>query len=417
VKVKFYLLRKNHKVATGVLCSVSFNRKRIRFCINESINPKYWNFKTCRARNTPAFAESLSFNYRLDSITAKINKFYLDSLNKDLRPPSNSVIEAFIRTEILNDFKKITFYDFYESFINSTASGSRVNGKGRNIKPEAAKYYKRSLKLLREFKPHLEFEDITLEFYKDFIAYLNARGLAMNTVGDNIKKLKAIMAASMEQGYHKNVAFKGKYFNKPSEESDNIYLSNSELREIQNLDLSQNISLDNVRDLFLIGCYTGLRFSDFSRLALKNIVDGYITIQQSKTGENVVIPVHNVVKEIMKKHQGLPHAISNQKFNSYLKEVCKSIPAFSSSVPKVITKAGKKITLNLKKWEMITSHTARRSFATNEYLRGTPSITIMAVTGHKTEKAFLKYIKVTPKEHAEKMKNLWETRESKLMAM
>jgi|GEM_PF-4342058 len=142
----------------------------------------------------------MAFNYRLDSITAKINKFYLDSLNTDLRYPSKSVIETFIRTEILNDFKKITFYDFYESFISSAASGSRVNGKGRNVKPEAAKYYKRSLKLLREFKPHLEFEDITLDFYKDFIAYLNARGLAMNTVGDNIKKLKAITAASMEQG-------------------------------------------------------------------------------------------------------------------------------------------------------------------------------------------------------------------------
>jgi len=66
---------------------------------------------------------------------------------------------------------------------------------------------------------------------------------------------------------------------------------------------------------------------------------------------------------------------------------------------------------------MISSQTARRSFATNEYLNGTPSITIMAVTGHKTEKAFLKYIKVTPKEHAEKTKHLWETRESKLIAM
>ena len=71
----------------------------------------------------------------------------------------------------------------------------------------------------------------------------------------------------------------------------------------------------------------------------------------------------------------------------------------------------------MRKWEMISSHTARRSFATNEYLNGTPSITIMAVTGHKTEKAFLKYIKVTSREHAEKMKFLWEKRESKLLVV
>jgi integrase len=417
MKIKFYLLRKESKVATGILCSVSFSKNRIRFCISESINPKYWNFKTCRARNTPAFSESMAFNYKLDAIATKINKFYLDCFNKDNKVPSKPLIERFIRDEILHESKKYSLYDFYEEFINNTVSGNRVNSKGKVIRPEAAKHYKRALKILKEYKSHLEFEDITLEFYKDFIAYLNKKGFSINTVGDNIKKLKAVMAAALELGYHKNLAFKGKYFTKPTEEADNIYLSIQELKQIQQVDLSSSVSLDNVRDLFLIGCYTGLRFSDFSRLTPKNVANGYINIQQLKTNENVVIPVHKVVKDILKKHDGLPPTISNQKFNSYLKEICKTIPSFVESVPKVITKAGKKITLNLKKWEMISSHTARRSFATNEYLNGTPSITIMAVTGHKTEKAFLKYIKVTSKEHAEKMKHLWETRESTLIAI
>ncbi len=417
MKIKFYLLRKESKVPTGLLCSVSFNRMRIRFCINESIHTKYWNFNTCRARNTPAFSESLAFNHKLDSIAAKINKYYLDYYNHNGCKPSKPILEKFIRTDILIEKKKQSFYNFYQQFIDSTASGCRLYSNGKLIKPEAAKYYKRSLKILKEYNSNLDFEDITLEFYKDFVAYLNKKGFSLNTVGDNIKKLKAIMAASMELGYHKNNAFKGKYFTKPSEEADNIYLSLSELKEIQSLDLRTYPSLDNVRDLFLIGCYTGLRFSDFSKLSQKDIADGYITIQQSKTGGNVVIPIHSVVKEIIKKHNGIPATISNQKFNSYLKDICKKIPSFSENVTKEITKAGKKISLNLKKWEMISSHTARRSFATNEYLTGTPSITIMAVTGHKTEKAFIKYIKVTPKEHAEKMKILWEKREAKLLVV
>lgn len=417
MKIKFYLLRKQNKIATGLICSVSYHKNRIRFCINESILPRYWNFKTCRARNTPSFAESMAFNYKLDSIVSKINKHYLDCFNKDGIIPSKPLLENFIRTEILNEKKQFSFYDFYEEFINNTTSGSRINSKGSVIKPEAAKYYKRALRILREYKSHLDFEDITLEFYKDFVAHLNKKGLSLNTVGDNIKKLKAVMAASMELGYHKNTDFKGKYFTKPSEEADNIYLSLVELEHIQSLDLADNRSWNNVRDLFLIGCYTGLRFSDFSKLGQQNIADGYITIQQTKTGENVVIPVHNVVKQIIKKHNGIPPIVSNQKFNVYLKDICRTVPVFLEVVPKVITKAGKKVTLNLRKWEMISSHTARRSFATNEYLNGTPSITIMAITGHKTEKAFLKYIKVTPKEHAEKMKYLWETRESKLIAI
>ena len=72
MKIEFYLLRKDSKVTTGILCSVSFNKNRIRFCINESINPKYWNFKTCRARNTPAFFEFMAFNYRLDAVATKL---------------------------------------------------------------------------------------------------------------------------------------------------------------------------------------------------------------------------------------------------------------------------------------------------------------------------------------------------------
>jgi integrase len=418
MQVKFYLLRRDAKSFTGIICSVTFNSNRIRFCINESINPKHWNFKSFRARNTPAFAESMEFNHRLDLIVTKIKKYYLECFNKDGIPPSKSKLISFIRAEILQKRKRTSsFYDFYQDFINRTASGSRLNSKGKVVKPEGAKYYKRSLKILKDFRDHLEFEDITLEFYNDFVDYLNSKGFSLNTVGDNIKKLKSVMEAALELGYHQNTIFKRKSFGKPVEDADNIYLSLNELKQIRLLDLSNEPSLDSVRDLFLIGCYTGLRFSDFSRLTLKNIANGYITIQQSKTGENVIIPIHKYVKGIILKHQGLPKTISNQKFNFYLKDLCKRIPEFQIFVPKVITKAGKRITLNLRKWEMISSHTARRSFATNEYLGGTPSITIMAVTGHKTENAFLKYIKVTPKEHAEKMKLLWENRETELVAV
>ena len=93
------------------------------------------------------------------------------------------------------------------------------------------------------------------------------------------------------------------------------------------MDLSGNPSLDRVRDLFLVGCYTGLRFSDFSRLTPKNIADGFIEIEQSKTGDSVVIPVHSVIKKIIKKYNGLPPTISNQKFNTYLKDICETVPS------------------------------------------------------------------------------------------
>lgn len=417
MKVKFYLLRPKSKTETGLICSVSYDKKRIRFCIKESVNPKFWNPKTSRARITPSFPESAEFNQRLNNIASKVNKLYLDSFNANEEPPTEAMLGRYIRSEILKENTKLSFFDFYQDFIDKTAAGGRVNSKGKLIRPEAAKYYKTALKILKEYRNKLEFEDITLEFYNDFVSYLNGKGFSINTVGDNIKKLKAVMAAALELGYHKNTAFQGKYFTKPSEEADNIYLSINELKEIETLDLSSKPSLDRVRDLFLIGCYTGLRFSDYSRLTPKNIANGFIEIEQLKTGERVVIPVHSIVKKIISKYNGLPPTISNQKFNNYLKEICQDVKSLQETESKTITKAGKKIIVNMFKWQMVSSHTARRSFATNEYLNGTSTLTIMAVTGHKTEKAFLKYIKVSKKEEAERMKQHWEKREAKLIAI
>lgn len=417
MKVKFYLLRRKSKTATGLICSVSYDKKRLRFCIKESINPKYWNAKTSRARNTPSFPESTEFNQRLDNIASSVNKLYLNSFNAAGEPPTKAMLERQIRTEILKENTKLSFYDFYQDFIDKTAAGGRTNTKGKLIRPEAAKYYKRALKILKEYKSNLEFEDITLEFYNDFISHLNNKGFSINTVGDNIKKLKAVMAAALELGNHKNTAFQGKYFTKPSEEADNIYLSEKELLEIESLDLGDKPHLDRVRDLFLVGCYTGLRFSDYSRLTPKNIANGFIEIEQLKTGENVVIPVHPVVKKINLKYNGLPPTISNQKFNTYLKDICQDVESLKETESKTTTKAGKKVTVNMFKWQMVSSHTARRSFATNEYLNGTSTLTIMAVTGHKTEKAFLNYIKVSKREEAERMKQVWERRDIKLIAV
>jgi len=112
--------------------------------------------------------------------------------------------------------------------------------------------------------------------------------------------------------------------------------------------------------------------------------------------------------DIMDKYSGvLPRVPSNQKCNQYLKEIMQ-IAEIDSQFQKTITKGGVTRTINYKKWEIVGTHTARRSFATNLYNAGVPSLTIMQITGHKTESAFLKYIKVTPKEHALKLAKIWK---------
>jgi Phage integrase SAM-like domain len=104
------------------------------------------------------------------------------------------MLEKNIRSEILKENVKLSFFEFYQDFIDKTAAGGRLNSKGNVIRPDAAKYYKRALKILKEYKNNLDYEDIMLEFYNDFISYLNGKGFSINTVGDNIKKLVTIQS-------------------------------------------------------------------------------------------------------------------------------------------------------------------------------------------------------------------------------
>src|SRR5690606_7334890 len=120
-------------------------------------------------------------------------------------------------------------------------------------------------------------------------------------IGKDIKTLKVILNEATERGINKNLQYKSRKFSTTSEQTDSIYLTEKEIKEIESLDLTNNQRLDNVRDLFLIGCYTGLRYSDYSILTPSQIKDGFIEIkQQTKTGQPVVIPVHHTVKKILK---------------------------------------------------------------------------------------------------------------------
>lgn len=246
------------------------------------------------------------------------------------------------------------------------------------------------------------FEDITLDYYLGFVDFLKHRGYSPNTIGARIKGLKLFMNEAYERGLHSNLDFRLKRFSKPSEETKAIYLNENELKAIYDFDFSNNKKLDRVRDLFLIGCYTGLRFSDLSLLTTKNINEenNTINVKTQKTGKMVVIPIHAFIRQILLKYNNdLPKMLSNQKFNDYIKEVVKKV-GIDEEIPIQREKDNLSYVDKVPKYELITSHTARRSFATNAYLAGIPAISIMKITGHKTEAAFMKYIKISEEENA-----------------
>src|ERR1019366_6327808 len=123
----------------------------------------------------------------------------------------------------------------------------------------------------------------------------NRPTLSSNTIGDHIKRIKTVLNEATEKGINKNLAFRSRYFAKPSEAAESIYLTETEIVELEELDLTRDPKLERVRDLFLIGCYTGLRYSDCSILEPEHIKGGFIEISQIKTGGKIVIPIHDKV--------------------------------------------------------------------------------------------------------------------------
>jgi integrase len=158
-----------------------------------------------------------------------------------------------------------------------------------------------------------------------------------------------------------------------------------------------------------------LRFSDFSKLSSSNISDGLIRIKTQKTGTNVVIPLLPEVERILLKYNGnLPKAYCNQKMNEYLKLIGNKAEMFEK-IEKNRLSGVKEVKSTLEKWQLICTHTARRSFATNMYKRGLDSIAIMQLTGHSTEKSFMTYIKISQEENARKILDYFKIRQESFL--
>jgi len=445
-KIKFYL-KDSKQSETAIFVRISYGATsartdskeyiQLKYYIAKSINPAFWNPTTNRAKGTKDFPEHPEFNSRLNIIESTINSVFLKLENANIAPTNEILkkeLDKLLKPESIQfsadtiDVKKMSLLQFIDYLIDTT-----------NNKQSTVKSYKVVKKNLLDYqtekKKVLNFKSIDIDFYNSFVDYLtNPKtlknkeglsvkhpGLSMNTIGTRIKVLKTFLNEANERNIEVSNDYKKKSFKKPSEETNSIYLNESELMKMYNLEtLPECVELlkkeykretlpehlSKVRDLFLIGCYTGLRFSDLSKLKSENITnENTINFKTQKTNQNVVIPIHPIVREIFEKYDyQLPRAISNQKFNDYLKNVA-MVAGINEMITTESTKGGFKVSHTTEKYNLVHSHTARRSFATNAFLSEVPSISIMRITGHKTESAFMKYIKMSATDNAIKMQS------------
>lgn len=349
---------------------------------------------------------------------------------------------------VINNFynpiktKADTLTEYLQMYIDDATSGLRQTYHNkrftpatlksiRSFKSEFEKYQNDlrnrladdKLKLKVSYIPKnnpLDWEDIHIDFFRDFVNWFNEKNYSQNTVAHHIKTLKTIMKQGKEEKKHNNLEFERSAFKVQSIEVDSIYLNEDELKKIYELDLTEmkedyNINpielpgLEAARDVFLIGCWTCQRYSDYSRINKVTVQDGrrVIKLVQVKTGNKCVIPVRAELDIVLKKYETtkdeyqLPK-VWEQKLNKRIKTVCE-MAGIKELIEITKVMGGKKVTAKYPKNKLVSSHTARRSGISNLYNAEVPSLFIMKLSGHRTEKEFMKYLRLTEDEIAKKL--------------
>lgn len=398
-----------HKPQTICVTARFGRNEKLMYALPLKCEPTFWDAARGRVKSTMYCPYRDEVNEALDSLDKLFLKNTCDIV-KDGGELSRDSLSHLLDVYFGKVKEKATtFHDFFEEYIEACKTRMNRQRGGQVVTYNTRREYARTLLYIEQYEElkgvHLEFDDIDQDFLASFVGFLQGLNKATNTIAHKVISIKAVMRAAVERGLTTNERWK--FYRNATEQTDSIALNEDELKKIHDYDFSDSPRLERVRDLFLVGCWTGLRFSDVTRIRPENIQDGMIQIVQSKTNDFVSIPVHPVFEEIWEKYGGnLPTDISNQKFNDYIKEVCKEV-GLNEGVLKSITRGGRRTTTRYEKWQMVSSHTARRSFATNLYKSGFPSISIMQITGHKTETAFLKYIKVSKQEHARLLAEHW----------
>jgi len=214
----------------------------------------------------------------------------------------------------------------------------------------------------------------------------------------------------MDKGFNVSEQVRSKKFNAPQEKTLFVTITENEIELIKKFKGSEY--LQNARDWLIIGCWTGCRVNDLMQLTNDNLLitpqgQKFIRYTQSKTNKQVDLPIHSDVNEILERLGNFPRAISDQRFNEWIKTVCRE----SGLIQEVHgtrqnPQTHKKEVGTFQKWQLIRSHTCRRSMATIHYNKLSNKL-IMAVTGHATEQMLLNYIGEIENTHLMDFLSVW----------
>lgn len=388
-----------------------------------TIEPKYWSDATGKVKQTASNKEKVNLAYNLEQLQRKI----IDSLNADKgkgielnKEWLKDVIARYKNPQLENSTSLlIDFIRAYQSYLKTKTNKST----GRITSESTLRNFNTTITRLEKFQEYKKkaftLSDIDLTFHSDYFKFATDKlQLSINSIGKDLRQIKTVCLDASDKGHEINKQVESRKFNSPSEPTIFVTLNEMEIDRIKQHNFNlENGYLDNARNWLIIGCWTGCRVNDLMKLTTKNILltpngKKFIRYTQNKTGKQVDIPIHSDVLEIIERLGDFPRPISDVKFNEYIKKVCKLVGLTDEvNGTKQNNKTHKKEVGYFEKWELIKSHTCRRSFATNHYNK-LPNKIIMAVTGHTTEKMLLNYIGETENKHLDDFFELWDSSKS-----
>ena len=350
---------------------------------------------------------------------ARVNKVVID--NQFLKEQLDIHLNVAKKGEDEVVKTEVTLCQFYQKVIREMEQGNLLTDKNVIYNNATIKSHRRTFGLIQEFdlinKHDTLFVDINNDWYDKFRFFLTYEYEDMNngffkedyspsTVGKHIKNLKMVMKLAVDKNVSSNKEYERKYFEKPKNESFAIYLTEEEIRKIYDVDLTGS-PLEKYRDMFLIGCYTALRVSDYTTILPENFKETakgtrIIEIITKKTKQRVQIPIiYEELLEIAEKYNYNFPKVTTQKLNDAIKRVGE-MAGLTDLVTYDEHKGGKIRKVSCPKYKLIQSHTGRRSAATNLYnIHKIPEASIMLLTGHKTSENFRRYIKISTEENAD----------------
>lgn len=418
-QVKFYLKDNQAKKKTPIQVIFNYENQKVKMATGLYILPKYWSKKDQRSRQLMEFPEGSKINEKIEEWVRVILDVNRQFIEVGQIPDVDSFKEA-VHTSgetIQQKRTPLTFWGMYDKFVQVKRKEAVKDlvGYDKTLRKHllaTEKLYGRGLSI-NALKTK---EGGFVELFDDYMmnTALNAQGepgFSLNTIGKQHKCLKTFLNWLFDNDYYPS--FSLKHLPTHMEDIEAVYLNEDEVDRLESL-IIENPKEKAVRDLFLIACETGLRYSDFSRIKKEMIVDGQLRVNPKKgqglnRTQRLIIPISERVRVILQQYNyELPTfpAYRVSEFNKIIRKSCKEAEIDS---PRIILKRhqGNVTEIIKPKYEMVSSHTGRRTFCTLKFLKGMPSVAIMKFSGHKTERSFMKYLKLDMEVAAEKFKGFF----------